>query len=313
MDKKNHRQGNLERRTLLSTIGAIGLGAAISLPARAKSAPPHRLPAQTEWDAEPPQAPAHSGHIAIEGGRLYYWDTGGDGPAIVLLHANTGSAMTWGYQQPVMANAGYRVIGYSRWGHQGSEFPAGSSLGSAVDDLRHLLDALEINRCHIVATAAGGFTAADFAILHPDRLHSLTIASSWCGITDPDFVRVSRAILPPGFHDLPPEFREVGPSYRAGNPAGTARWIELQRAAIPGDPVRQPRSVEVTPDTLARLPFPILLMTGDADLYMPPSLMRDLAARLPNAEMVGIGEAGHAAYWEQPRAFNRAVLEFIGG
>jgi pimeloyl-ACP methyl ester carboxylesterase len=211
-----------------------------------------------------------------------------------------------------MAGAGYRVIGYSRRGHQGSEVQPGSPQGSAVDDLRHLLDSLEIDRCHIVATAAGGFTASDFAILHPDRLHSLIIASSWCGITEPGFVHVSRAMLPPGFHDLPPEFREVGPSYRAGNPAGTARWVDLQRAAIPGDSVRQPRSVEVTPDALARLPFPILLMTGDADLYMPPSLMRGLAARLPNAQMVVIGEAGHAAYWEQPRAFNQAVLEFIG-
>src|SRR5262249_24869848 len=44
--------------------------------------------------------------------RLWYWDTGGSGAPIVFLHPATGSALIWGYQQPVFAKAGYRVIAY---------------------------------------------------------------------------------------------------------------------------------------------------------------------------------------------------------
>src|SRR5688572_14304892 len=62
----------------------------------------------------PAQAPAKDGMAQIPDTRLWYWDTGGQGVPIVLLHPATGSALIWGYQQPVFANAGYRVIAYSR-------------------------------------------------------------------------------------------------------------------------------------------------------------------------------------------------------
>ena len=49
----------------------------------------------------PPQMPAREGLAQLPGTRLGYWDSGGDGPAIILLHPATGSALIWGYQQPV--------------------------------------------------------------------------------------------------------------------------------------------------------------------------------------------------------------------
>ena len=55
-----------------------------------------------------------------------------------------------------------------------------------------------------------------------------------------------------------------------------------------------------------------LLMTGDADMYAPPPIMRMFAARVKGSKAVVIPEAGHSAYWEQPEIFNRTVLEFIG-
>jgi len=65
----------------------------------------------------PAQVSASEGIAELPGTRLDYWDTGGEGPAIVLLHPATGSALIWAYQQPVFAKAGYRVIAYSRRGH----------------------------------------------------------------------------------------------------------------------------------------------------------------------------------------------------
>ena len=62
----------------------------------------------------PPQAPAREGLAPIADTHLWYWDTGGEGVPVVLLHPASGSGLIWGYQQPALAKAGYRVIGYSR-------------------------------------------------------------------------------------------------------------------------------------------------------------------------------------------------------
>ncbi len=62
---------------------------------------------------------------------------------------------------------------------------------------------------------------------------------------------------------------------------------------------------------LEKITLPTLLLTGDADLYAPPAVLRLFAARIKNSESVIVPEAGHSAYWEQPEVFNRAVLGFI--
>jgi len=62
---------------------------------------------------------------------------------------------------------------------------------------------------------------------------------------------------------------------------------------------------------LEEIKVPTLLLTGDADLYAPPAVLRLFAARIKNSESVIVPEAGHSAYWEQPEIFNRTVLEFI--
>jgi pimeloyl-ACP methyl ester carboxylesterase len=53
-----------------------------------------------------------------------------------------------------------------------------------------------------------------------------------------------------------------------------------------------------------------MLLTGDADMFAPPPVMRMFAAR-SNTPKPSSPEAGHSTYWEQPDVFNRAVLTFI--
>jgi pimeloyl-ACP methyl ester carboxylesterase len=67
----------------------------------------------------------------------------------------------------------------------------------------------------------------------------------------------------------------------------------------------------VTPEKLETIKVPTLLMTGAADMFTPPSIMRMIARHLPNNELVIVPECGHSPYWEQPEFFNRTVIEFI--
>jgi pimeloyl-ACP methyl ester carboxylesterase len=264
------------------------------------------LPAQVSKDI-------YEGYTMLPGVRLFYRDTRGGGTPVVFLHANTGSSRVWEYQIPPFTAAGYRVIAFDRRGWGRTETEAGAQQGTAADDLRALLDRLEIQQIHLVGTAGGGFVALDFALSYPKRLRSLIVANTIGGVDDADFVELNRLLRPPQFDALPPEIREVGPSYRAANPEGTKRWVELEKMSRPPGPIApaQPLRNHLTLSLLETIKTPTLLLTGGSDLYAPPPITRLLAGRIKGAEVVIVPEAGHSTYWEQPEVFNRAVLEFL--
>ena len=106
------------------------------------------------------------------------------------------------------------------------------------------------------------------------------------------------------------EVQEVGPSYRVANPEGLAEWKARHDRSGKRAPARLKN--KFTWETLGKLKVPTLLMTGDADLWIPPFLLREVGARIPNSRVVIVADAGHALQWEQPATFNAAVLDFIG-
>jgi len=67
----------------------------------------------------------------------------------------------------------------------------------------------------------------------------------------------------------------------------------------------------VTFALVSTIKTPTLVLTGGADFYAPPPLMQMFVERIKGAESVVVPEAGHSTYWEQPDAFNNAVLAFI--
>lgn len=247
----------------------------------------------------------------IPGARLWFEDSGGAGAAVVLLHAGTGSSRLWRHQVPALAGAGLRVIAYDRRGHGQTE--ATKAGASAAADLAALLDHLKLERAHLVGTAAGAIVALDFALSSPGRVASLVLANTHLGLQDSDYVALQKRLRPaPQFDALPPEVKELGPSYRAANAEGTVQWLELERAARRKDAPTLPKTQNrLTYAALAGLVPPVLFLTGDADLYMPPPVLRLIASKVPGSRSLVIAECGHSAYWEQPEAFNRAVLGFL--
>lgn len=242
----------------------------------------------------------------LPGARIRYEDSGGEGSGegapVVFLHAGSGSSRMWEQQIPAFTGAGYRFIAYDRRGD-----------GRAADDLEALATHLGLEHFHLVGTAAGGIVAVDYALSFPQRLRSLVIANSIVGVQDEDYLEMTRRLRPaPQFDALPAEVRELGPSYRAANPEGTQRWKELHLSRPEGARSRaQAMRNRITFAALETIKVPTLLLTGDADLYTPPSVLRLFAARFPNCESVVVPECGHSAFWEQPEIFNRTVLDFI--
>ena len=260
----------------------------------------------------PKQVSAKEGMAELPSTRLGYWDTGGSGQPVVFLHPASGSALIWLYQQPVFANAGYRVIAYSRRNYYNSHSAPEDNPGTGSEDLQSLIKFLGLDKFHLVSSAAGGSVAADYALSHPEHLLSLTVSSNNLAATKGYIAEAAAMIKLKEWDDLPRWFRELGPSYRGANPDGVAKWTELNNKSETGRGARQKLVNVVTPEKLETLAVRTLLITGGADMFTPPSIMRMIARHVPNNEVVIVPECGHSPYWEQPEFFNRTVLEFIG-
>lgn len=248
-----------------------------------------------------------AGHVNVGDDSLCYADTGGDGPAVILLHAYAGSGRSFVHQLAPFRRGGFRVVTYSRRGHAGSSGPVDSA-PPAADDLRALVEQLGIGAAHLVATAAGGFVATDYAQSWPDDVRSLTLACTIIGIEDADYHELCSSHRPPDFADLTVEERELSPGYRATRPVGVERWrrnVPAVRLPLPSH--RQP----ITWRTIENLTMPVSLISGGDDPYFPPPVMAAVAERLRDGRTAVIASTGHSAYWEQPSSFNRIVLDFL--
>jgi pimeloyl-ACP methyl ester carboxylesterase len=260
------------------------------------------------------KVPAREAAADLPGVHLWFNDSGGSGEPVVFVHAATGSSKVWEYQRPVFASRGYRVITYDRRGYGRSVVDSsGPQPGTGADDLNALMDYLKIDRFHLVGTAAGGFVAWDYALSFSKRLRSLVVANSIGGVQDPEYQQAMQRLRTPDFLAMSPDMRELGPAYRVSNPSGAERWRELERTARPtsAQPPAQTFRNRMTFALLETISVPTLLMTGDADMYAPPPIMRMFAARVKGSQSFVIPEAGHSGYWEQPEIFNRTVLDFI--
>jgi len=256
-----------------------------------------------------------AGYADLPGVRLWYTDSGGDGAAVILLHANTGNADSWQYNIPGFVEEGYRVIAFDRrgWGRSIANSDTGPQPGTIAADLHELIEHVRIDRFHLVAVAGGGFAAYDYVLGHPERLRSLVIAASGGAISDEEMRQLRAKTTLQGFSSWPPEFREVSMGYMATNPDDLKRWLEIHHNSRRPDAPAQPQRTTITYEKLETIRVPTLLMPGDQDLQTPPWVMRRQLAHIPGAKFIVLPEASHSINWEQPEAFNRNVLEFIQG
>jgi pimeloyl-ACP methyl ester carboxylesterase len=256
--------------------------------------------------------PAVEGYAPVAGARLWYWDTAGHGEPLVLCHPASQSSQIWVHQQRAFAEAGYRVIAYSRRGYYRSECGSEASRGTQVEDLARLLDFAGVKRAHVLGAAAGGITAMGFAVACSERVISLVLAGTIVAPDEDEWRTLYSRLGMASVRDrVPTEFLELGPSYRALNPDGVSQFVALERAARPGGIFYQPLGVRVDWPAMERLRVPVLLLTGEADLYAPPPLQRLVAKHLSKHETVTLREVGHAPYWEAPAEFNGHVINFL--
>ena len=238
-----------------------------------------------------------------------YYETSGEGPAVVFAHGKGGNHISWWQQVPVFSRT-FRCITFDHRGWGRSLNPRGSIGREAfVDDLRGLLDHLEVQRAFLVAQSMGGLTCLGFALAHPERTMGLVLADTTGGIGDPAVVDTIRNRKAPKDVTL----RAMSAGFRDGDPAGAFLYKEINLLNPPRDPEPNGFTSGEGPkaEDLAGMRVPTLLIVGEEDQVMPPPAMERSRDLIPGSRLERVPGAGHSVYFERPDLFNRLVLDFF--
>ena len=119
-------------------------------------------------------------HLSADDGVKLYYEESGSGLPIVFVHEFAGDYRSWEPQVRYFSRR-YRCITFNARGYPPSEVPDGAKFSQdrARDDIRAVLDALKIDKAHIIGLSMGGFATLHFGFTYPQRARSLVIAG--CG------------------------------------------------------------------------------------------------------------------------------------
>jgi len=260
------------------------------------------------------------GHIEVPGARLYH-EAEGEGPALTLIHAGVAHLRMWDQQVHAWRER-FRVIRYDTRGFGRTE--TDDVPYSNVEDLRLLLDALGVDRTHLLGMSRGGIIATDFALAYPNRVRSLTWVAGGIRGFDVDDPRLE-AIWPEmerleqerdwtGLVELETQVWTDGP----GQPTDRVP-AELRRQMVGWNMqnylAEQPASQVIQPppavDRLAEIAVPTLVVWGTLDELGVPSAGEKMAAEVPGARRHVFDGVAHMVNLERPQEFNQVVLDFL--
>ena len=259
------------------------------------------------------------GFAPVGGTRLFY-EAKGTGPPVILIHGGQLDCRMWDDQFAALSQH-FRVIRYDVRGYGGSFQP--DMLYSDAQDLAGLLDYLEVNKVHIVGLSLGGRIALDFAVAHPARVSSLTLAGpGLSGYEPPDGTETDLRMW-----NIIKTARDEGPE------KATELWLEdpfmspamEQARLVPGlrrmarenahcwlqNPVLQRSPKPVAATRLGEIKVPTLLIIGERDVPQIKATIATLERGISGSKKVAIKDAGHMVNMEKPDAFNDAVLRFL--
>jgi pimeloyl-ACP methyl ester carboxylesterase len=259
--------------------------------------------------------------VKVNGIDLHYVEAGTGDPLLMIMGFG-GDHLAWAFQVPALSTR-YRVITFDNRGAGQSTVPDESySTRQMAEDAMGLLDALGVERAHILGVSMGGMIAQEVALNHPRRVRSLqlhctyarpdaymlALMDRWRAIrekaTPEDWLRtVALWLFSPHTYRERPDFVEMVVQTGLANPHPfTYTGFLRQGEAVRGH------------DALDRLPTlrcPTLVSVAEDDILVPPRFSREVAAAIPGAQFRVIEEAAHGYFWERAETFNTMCLDFL--
>jgi pimeloyl-ACP methyl ester carboxylesterase len=262
----------------------------------------HRDDDLTHFAASGPPAlpPADdTGYVETSGARIWYASMG-QGPAVVLLHCGMGNSTHWGYQVPVLIDAGYRaVVIDSRGQGRSSRDDRPYSYAQMADDTLAVLDTVGIlDRAAFIGWSDGACTALVLADNRPDRAAGVFFFA--CNVDDTGtkpFVytdTIGRCLS------------RNRQDYEAMSPASDGFDATFEAVGT-----MQRSQPNYTAADLARIRVPFWSVIGEHDEFITQEHAAYLARTVPGAELRILPGVSHFALVQRPDVFNAAMLEFL--
>jgi 3-oxoadipate enol-lactonase len=254
-------------------------------------------------------------HASLNGQNLYYDDTGGDGPAVILAHGLLMDHEMFAPQVAALRDS-YRVITWDERGFGLTEFDGQPfTYWDSAGDCLALLDHLGIDRAVVGGMSQGGFLSLRVALLAPERVRALILLDTQAGVEDPAIVPMYDAMRDQWLSEGPVDELTAGVAgIIIGDPAVNPTWIAKWQQR-PKDLFEQPYATLMTrddiTDRLGEITCPALVVHGTEDSAIPMAKADALAAALVGAgDVVQVGGA-HAANLTNPEPVNAAILDFL--
>jgi 3-oxoadipate enol-lactonase len=265
-----------------------------------------------------------SGTVRTNGQELYY-EIHGNGPPLVLVMGIGYDSSVWTLQQVPVLSTRFRVVLLdNRDAGRSSRADHPYTIADMADDVAGLLDALGIDRTHLVAVSMGCMIGMEFALRHPDHLDRLVLTGpgaaparsavdpisiwNWVKANDPSgevfggqqltwlfsssFLRNQAAV------------QEVIAFLASNpNPVGPEAYDRQAQAYLQFDAL----------DRLGSIKAPTLVIVGEQDLLTPPWVVHEVASGIPGAllKIVTGDGSSHLLPLERPDEFNQLVMDFL--
>lgn len=256
----------------------------------------------------------------VAGGEIHY-EQAGEGEPLVFVSGLNGVGRYWQPQLPAFTQR-FRVITYDQRGTGSSDrLQREFSVDQMAAELAELMDALKIQRAHIVGLSTGGAIGQTLAVEQPQRIAKLVMCSTWTHC-DPWFRRLFEARramyqqagagLHAMFHPLwlyPPDYvnahdAEIDEDRRRAGASAPPVEVSIGRidALLKFD-----RRAD-----LSRIVAPTLVIASTNDYITPSYYARTLAQAIPGAKLEIVEGGGHSISKTRPQLFNDLVLKFLG-
>lgn len=275
--------------------------------------------------------------LSLDGCNLYYEVTG-SGPPLIFAHGLGGNQLSWWQQVPHFQDR-YTCVTFAHRGFAPSlnvealarAYPLAAQAAPSrrpeseatpgpyafVDDLGALIVHLGLADVRLVAQSMGGWTCLGYTLRHPDRVRALVMCDTtgsllhpeieaiWAARTgDPEGDLFARGIHPAAGERLAREQPAMHHLYHQINNLAVGLDKQVVREAL--------QALRTTPAAeVAALRVPVLCITGEEDIVIPPEAVAVLASLVPGARLERVPRAGHSVYFERPDTFNALLDSFL--
>lgn len=278
---------------------AVGCGAPPKQPASSPTAAPQAALHAWEQVPFPPAMPAATkhGHVEVGAARIYYASYG-SGDAVILLHGGLGHADVWGFQLPALAS--YRVIALDSRGHgRSTKTSEPLSYSTMANDVIAVMDKLGVARAAIVGWSDGAIIGIHLAMTQPTRVSRVVAFGA----------NVTKAGYRPEFAEGKPN-AAIGKYIEQMTADYTRMAVEVEKTMTAVGELYS-REPAYTPEQLARITVPILIIDGDHDEAIRPEHNAEMARWIPGAKLVMLEGLSHFALWQDPQRFNEQMTSFL--